>query len=174
MAKYATTSYRAWRNSADRSRWPAAAAVNEAIVIAKLQPDEITAVAAHGAALFHDPPNTIQWLNPAFLASRNRLPGQYEIGRHDLAAGGQGAPLVPFTDYILFRHSTLNRIILNIGGIANITYLPAGATVDQVRPGLRHRTGELPERLGLPHVSPGRDDLGRGRHRRCAGARRTR
>src|SRR5438034_731366 len=53
-----------------------------------------------------------------------------------VAVAGRGldmtAPLVPFADYILFRHPTKNRVLLNIGGIANITWLPAGGSIDQV------------------------------------------
>jgi anhydro-N-acetylmuramic acid kinase len=109
-----------------------AAAVNDAIAQAKLKPDQIDAVAAHGQTLFHEPPSTIQWLDPALLAHETRCPVISDFRRADLAAGGQGAPLVPFADFILFRHPTRRRIILNIGGIANLTYLPAGTTLEQV------------------------------------------
>ncbi len=109
-----------------------AAAVNEALVAAHLEAKNLAAVAAHGQTLFHDPPNTIQWLDPSLVAAEVGCAVVSDFRRADLAAGGQGAPLVPFADFILFRHPKKNRVLLNIGGIANITWLPANASVDQV------------------------------------------
>src|SRR5215213_3330876 len=102
-----------------------AGAVNAALEAAKLGPQDVTAVAAHGQTLFHDPPSTIQWLDPALVAHETKCQVVSDFRRADLAAGGQGAPLVPFADYILFRHPTKNRVLLNIGGIANLTWIAA-------------------------------------------------
>jgi anhydro-N-acetylmuramic acid kinase len=109
-----------------------AACVNEARLVANLKSADLTAIAAHGQTLYHDPPNTIQWLDPALIAAETGCAVVSDFRRADCAAGGQGAPLVPFADYILFRHATKNRILLNIGGIANLTYIPAGASLDQI------------------------------------------
>lgn len=109
-----------------------AAAVNEALVGAHLSASQLTAIAAHGQTLFHAPPMTIQWLDPALLAAETGCAVISDFRRADCAAGGEGAPLVPFADYVLFRHAEKNRVLLNIGGIANLTYLPAGATMDEV------------------------------------------
>src|SRR5215212_6063423 len=105
-----------------------ALAVNEALALAHLDASSLAAVAAHGQTLFHDPPNTIQWFDPALVAAEVGCTVVSDFRRADLAAGGQGAPLVPFADYILFRHPTKNRVLLNIGGIANITWIPAGGS----------------------------------------------
>ncbi len=69
---------------------------------------------------------------PAVIAERLRLPVISDFRTADLAAGGQGAPLVPMLDLCLFQHAKKNRILLNLGGIANLTALPAGCTVDNV------------------------------------------
>ena len=107
--------------------------VNEALSGANLKASDLVAVAAHGQTLYHAPPDTIQWLDPALIAAEVGCPVVSDFRRADCAAGGQGAPLVPFADYILFRDPTKNRVLLNIGGIANITFLPAGAVrVDEL------------------------------------------
>src|SRR5204863_4802922 len=87
---------------------------------------------AHGQTLFHDPPNSIQWFDPALVAAEVGCAVVSDFRRADLAAGGQGAPLVPFADYILFRDAKINRVLLNLGGIANITWIPAGGAMKDV------------------------------------------
>jgi len=110
-----------------------AMAVRQALREAGLRGEELQAVAAHGQTLFHAPPDTMQWLDPALLAAEVGCAVVSDFRRADCAAGGQGAPLVPFADYVLFRDRQIDRAIVNIGGIANITCLPAGAGLDRVR-----------------------------------------
>ena len=66
------------------------------------------------------------------IAERLRVPVVSDFRPADMATGGQGAPLVPMLDYCLFRHATKNRLLLNLGGIANVTALPAGCDADGV------------------------------------------
>ena len=109
-----------------------AAAVLAALDATGLSPADVAAVAAHGQTLYHAPPDTIQWLDPALLAARTGIAVVSDFRRADCAAGGQGAPLVPFADHILFADPIKHRALLNLGGIANVTYLPAGGTPDQL------------------------------------------
>jgi anhydro-N-acetylmuramic acid kinase len=109
-----------------------AQAVNEALVKTGFRAGDLAAVAAHGQTLFHEPPNTIQWLDPALVAAEVGCAVVSDFRRADCAAGGQGAPLVPFADYILFRDPLKDRVLLNIGGIANLTYLPGGGHLEHV------------------------------------------
>jgi len=75
---------------------------------------------------------TSQIGEPSLIAERLHLPVVSDFRPADLVAGGQGAPLVPMLDYCLFRHTTKNRLLLNLGGIANITALPAACTTADV------------------------------------------
>jgi anhydro-N-acetylmuramic acid kinase len=109
-----------------------AAAVNETLMAAKMRPTDVTAIAAHGQTLFHAPPLTIQWIDPSLLAAETGIAVVSDFRRADCAAGGQGAPLVPLADYLLFRHRERSRVLINIGGIANLTWLRAGGGVDEV------------------------------------------
>ena len=86
------------------------------------------------AASFLGRPTRSTWQigEAAPIAERLRIPVVSDLRPGDLAAGGQGAPLVPMLDYCLFRHATRNRLLLNLGGIANVTVLPAGCNEDGV------------------------------------------
>jgi anhydro-N-acetylmuramic acid kinase len=107
-------------------------AIRQSLAVSRLNASDLSAIAAHGQTLFHSPPNTIQWLDPTLIAAEIGCQVISDFRRADCAAGGQGAPLVPFADYILFRHPTKNRVLLNIGGIANLTSLPAGCSINEV------------------------------------------
>jgi len=109
-----------------------AEAVNALFFATGVSPADIQAVAAHGQTLFHAPPDTIQWLDPSLLAAQTRCRVVSDFRRADCAAGGQGAPLVPFADYILFRDPNHSRALLNLGGIANLTFLGAGEEIDRL------------------------------------------
>jgi anhydro-N-acetylmuramic acid kinase len=99
-------------------------------------------VACHGQTIYHQgtaapylgQPVRCTWQigEPSLIAERLGVPVVSDFRPADMAAGGQGAPLVPMLDFCLFRHATKNRLLLNLGGIANVTALPAGSSVDQV------------------------------------------
>jgi anhydro-N-acetylmuramic acid kinase len=96
----------------------------------------------HGQTIFHEgaPVNylghrvasTVQIGDASVLAERTGLRVISNFRERDIAAGGRGAPLVPLVDYLLFRHRRIGRIALNIGGIANITVMPAAASREDV------------------------------------------
>ena len=99
-------------------------------------------VGCHGQTVYHQGDHaphlgrkiatTWQIGEGSILAARLGTPVVSDFRPADMAAGGKGAPLVPFLDYALFRHKTRGRIVQNIGGIANLTAIPAGANPKHV------------------------------------------
>lgn len=116
-----------------------AEAVRATADLARMRPDLI---GCHGQTIYHQgTPSayagrrfacTWQLGEPALLAAEMGVPVVSNFRPADMAVGGQGAPLVPLLDYVLYAHSRRGRILQNIGGIGNLTVIPAGASQDQV------------------------------------------
>ncbi|RKP52959.1 anhydro-N-acetylmuramic acid kinase [Cohnella endophytica] len=113
-------------------------------VIAKagLRPEDIASIGSHGQTIYHAPEAyirdgfdlryTVQIGEGAVIAARTGIPCVTDFRVADMAAGGQGAPLVPFTEYLLYREESRTLLLQNIGGIGNITVIPAGCAPEQV------------------------------------------
>jgi anhydro-N-acetylmuramic acid kinase len=105
-----------------------AEAVNTLLAEAGMASTAIRAIGCHGQTVRHAPESgyTLQLNNPALLAERTSIAVVADFRGRDIAAGGQGAPLVPAFHDALFRTAGTHRVILNIGGIANLTDLAPG------------------------------------------------
>lgn len=107
-----------------------------------ISPDTIDLIGSHGQTIYHQPVpenisgrkvvSTLQIGDPSVLAKQTGIPVVGDFRVADMALGGEGAPLVPYVDFLLLRSDTKNRAVLNIGGIANVTVLPAGAKKEDV------------------------------------------
>ncbi len=82
-------------------------------------------ICAHGQTVFHQPPHSWQLLNGPVLARESSLPVVHDLRAADLAAGGQGAPITPIADLVLFADPDEPRAVVNLGGFSNFTTLPA-------------------------------------------------
>ena len=103
-------------------------AVHNLLAKAGLSASAITAIGSHGHTVYHAPhlatPFSLQIGDPNIIAQRTGITTVADFRRRDIAAHGQGAPLVPAFHQAIFTNSEENRVIVNIGGIANITVLP--------------------------------------------------
>jgi anhydro-N-acetylmuramic acid kinase len=117
----------------DLGEWLAASALG-AIEQAGVDKSEVLAIASHGQTVWHEPGHsTWQWGESAVIAERTGIDVVSDFRVRDVAAGGQGAPLVPIADALLFSSKTEWRALQNLGGIGNVTIVPPGGALDKVR-----------------------------------------
>jgi anhydro-N-acetylmuramic acid kinase len=108
----------------------------------RVSPRRVSLIGSHGQTVFHQgrpvsfygrpTASTLQIGEPSIIAARTGITTVGDFRPADIALGGQGAPLVPYVDYLLYRHSQFGRVSLNLGGIANVTILPRKAKSSHV------------------------------------------
>ena len=117
-------------------------AVERSLAVSGSDAAQLSLVGCHGQTIYHQGSAadylghpvacTLQIGEPSAIAERLGVPVVSDFRPRDMAAGGTGAPLVPYLDYLVFRDDHIGRIALNIGGIANLTAIPAGAGPESV------------------------------------------
>ncbi|WP_404396477.1 anhydro-N-acetylmuramic acid kinase [Pseudoalteromonas phenolica] len=116
--------------------------INQALKAWQVNPKDIDAIASHGQTIYHCPQHqhdfkdfanaTLQIGDGDHLAVETGIVTLSDFRQKHIAAGGEGAPLAQFGDYFCFSSNTEHRILLNLGGIANITYLPKSGFFDDI------------------------------------------
>ena len=119
-----------------------ASAARSVIEKAGLRPGDIDLIGSHGQTIWHQPEicekdgypirYTVQIGEGAVIAGRTGIPTVSDFRVADMAMGGQGAPLVPFSEYLLYRREDETILLQNIGGIGNMTVMPAKAKPEEV------------------------------------------
>ena len=103
---------------------------------------DIDIIGSHGQTIYHISSlkekadkkvrSTLQIAEPSVIAQETGVTTVGDFRTRDIAAGGEGAPLVPYADFILFGKDGIDRAVQNIGGIANVTFLPAGCSINEI------------------------------------------
>jgi len=113
-----------------------ARAAHELLKGAGIDSSRVRAIGSHGQTVFHGPdldfPCTVQIGDPNVIAERTGITTVADLRRRDMAAGGQGAPLAPAFHDAVFRHQDFDRVVINVGGIANVTLLPANPSLPAI------------------------------------------
>jgi len=106
------------------------------IKAAELEASEVDLIGSHGQTICHLPDkpvrSTLQIAEPSAIAYQTGIVTVGDFRVADVAAGGQGAPLVPYVDFLLLRDDEISRAVQNIGGIGNVTVLPAGGSMEDI------------------------------------------
>lgn len=137
----------------------------------RLSLSRIDLIGSHGQTIHHIPQprkmfgknirSTLQIGDPATIAKLTGIPTVGDFRTGDMAVGGGGAPLVPYLDFILFRSSTKNRLLLNLGGIANVSVLPKNSGPDEVMAFDTGPANMLIDALMMKYFRRAYDDRGR-------------
>ena len=140
---------------------------------------DIDLIGSHGQTIHHLPlftepqgkikiPSTLQIGEPAVIAHETGIPTIADFRVADMAAGGQGAPLVSYPDYLLFHNNVKTIGLLNIGGIANLTVLPANGSFDSVS-AADTGPGNMCIDAGVSEITDGRERYDKAGHRAARG-----
>ena len=120
-----------------------AKAALKAIKRSGLSPKKVQLIGSHGQTIHHRPHpvsepgvgtirSTLQIGEPAVIAERTGIPTIANFRARDLAAGGEGAPLAPYVHHLLFHHRSRSRLVVNLGGIVNVTLVPSAGELDNI------------------------------------------
>ncbi|HZP02012.1 MAG TPA: anhydro-N-acetylmuramic acid kinase [Terriglobia bacterium] len=145
----------------------------------RVSPKRLSIIGSHGQTIYHQGrptqesgwniASTLQIGEPAVIAARVGRPVVADFRSADIAAGGQGAPLVPMVDYLLMKHPRKGTVALNIGGIANITVVPPGARPGEVF-GFDTGPGNMVMDSLVRHFTGGRESYDPGGRRASRGS----
>ena len=104
-----------------------------ATAISKLDLDVVDIIALHGQTVYHKPPKSIQLIDPEPIVTKFPCTVLTDPRQGDLQLGGQGAPITPLADWVMFRSAETSTAIVNLGGFCNVTLLPANCQPNQIQ-----------------------------------------